>query len=62
MQRRIRVVDKNGNTKEEREFKVSDLSHLDAQLRFPHRVEQPKKGKGSFKRKPKYNNYVTKGE
>ncbi len=56
MQRRVRVVDKNGNVKEEREFKVSDLSHLDAQLRFPHRVEQPKKGRASYTRKIKYKN------
>ena len=56
MKRRIRIIDKSGNIQEQREFKVSDLSHLDAQLRFPHKIEQPKKGKGSFKRKPKYGN------
>ena len=52
--KRVRVISKESGHVEEREFKVRDLDHLDAQLKYPHHTEAPKKGKGSFKRKPKH--------
>lgn len=42
----------------ETEVEVRDLSHLDAQIRFKSQVFKPKKGKGSYKRKPKYEHLV----
>ena len=52
--KRVRVISKESGHVEEREFKVRDLNHLDAQLKYPHHTETPKKGKGSYKRKPKH--------
>lgn len=53
MRRLVRVVYKD--KVEEREFKSRNRSHLYSQIKYPHRVEQPKKGKGSYKRTNKYN-------
>lgn len=53
MRKLVRVVYKD--KVEEREFKSRNRSHLDSQIKYPHRVEQPKKGKGSYKRTNKYN-------
>lgn len=58
MKRRIRVVDKSSGRSEEREFQIRDLSHFDSQLKFPHKIERPKKGKGSYVRKLKYKNSI----
>ena len=53
--KRIRVISKETGHIEEREFQVRDLDHLDAQLKYPHKIEKPKKGKGSsYKRGSKH--------
>ena len=54
MKRVIKVVNKNSGCSVEREFNVRNISHLDSQLKFPHKVEKPKKGKGSYVRSIKH--------
>lgn len=57
MRRIVTVIDKTKKGKVKiihGETKVRDLSHLDAQIRFPAQVQKPKKGKGSYTRKSKY--------
>lgn len=53
MRRLVRVVYKD--KVEEREFKSRNRSHLYSQIKYPHRVVKPKKGKGSYNRKLKHN-------
>ena len=40
----------------ETEVEIRDISHLEAQIKHKAQVYKPKKGKGSYRRKPKYGN------
>lgn len=56
MKKKIKVVNSQNAHTETREFSVPAKDHLSAQQRYPHRVQKPKKGMGSYKRHERYGN------
>lgn len=51
---KVKIKDFNGKV-DEKEVTVPSKDHLQAQIKYPSTQIKPKKGKGSFKRKNKYN-------
>lgn len=53
MKRKIKLIDKIQGKIIESSIEIADKDHLKAQINYPALIQQPKKGKGSFKRKKK---------
>jgi len=58
MKKKLRFVDRTGKQQKivETEIVVRDISHLEAQIKYPSLIQRTKKGKGSYNRKAKYKN------
>lgn len=59
MKKIVTLKDINGNIIQTGGVEIPNKEHLQAQIKYPHLTQKPKKGKGSFKRNIKHRKQLT---